>query len=224
MERMGRAAPLIWLHGFASGPGSTKGLYLRDRLREQGRDLLLPDLNLPAFRGLTVTRMLGVVTELARGERVTLFGSSLGGYTAALWAAAHPEQVAALVLLAPAFDLAARWEARTTPAQLASWRESGSLKVEHYGTGRDEELAYAFLEDAGGFPAFPLPRAPTLVLQGVRDETVPPQLADEFARRMAETGRPVRLVMLPEGHQLTDDLPGLWRAIDSFLQAPRPTP
>lgn len=215
---------MIWLHGFASGPGSTKGLYVRDRLRERGSDLVLPDLNLPAFRELTVTRMLAALSELAQGERLTLCGSSLGGYTAALWAAANPTQVEALVLLAPAFDLAARWEARMPPSELAGWRESGVLRLEHYGTRRNEELAYAFLEDARGHPAFPLPRTRTLVLQGVRDETVDPELAHGFARRMAEAGNPVRLVLLPEGHALTQDLPGLWREIDSFLQMPRPTP
>jgi len=224
MVRMTDVPAQVWLHGFASGPGSTKGLYVRDRLRERGAELLLPDLNLPVFRDLTVTRMLSVVSALAQEERLVLFGSSLGGYTAALWAAQHPAQVEALILLAPAFELAERWGARMPPAQLARWREEGVLAVEHYGTRRDEELAYGFLEDARSYPAYPLPRAPTLVLQGLRDETVEPQLAHEFARLMAAAGNPVRLVLLPDGHELSQDLPGLWREIDSFLQVPRPTP
>ena len=35
-----------------------------------------------------------------------------------------------------------------------------------------------------------------------------------------------QLVELPEGHELTADLPALWRRIDGFLsrQAARPTP
>jgi hypothetical protein len=35
-----------------------------------------------------------------------------------------------------------------------------------------------------------------------------------------------RLIELPEGHELTGDLPGLWRQIEEFLAgyAVRPTP
>src|SRR5436305_7721240 len=96
----------IWLHGFASSPQSSKGQFVRQKLEERGVHLVLPDLNHPSFFGLTVTRMLGQIDVLVQGspEPVVLFGSSLGGFTAATWAAKRPEQMAALVLLAPAFD------------------------------------------------------------------------------------------------------------------------
>src|SRR3954471_24731458 len=95
----------VWLHGFASGPTSSKGRFVGARLAERGIDLLLPDLNEPAFFDLTVTRMLGQLDALLQGDEAVLFGSSLGGFTAATWAAARPGRVRALVLLAPAFDL-----------------------------------------------------------------------------------------------------------------------
>jgi len=68
--------------------------------------------------------------------------------------------------------------------------------------------------------AFPLPDAPTLVLQGLRDEVVTPDLAPEFVRRMHEWGREARLVLLDDGHELNADLPRRWREIEPHLPAP----
>src|SRR5260221_1779387 len=217
----------LWLHGFASGPQSSKGQFVRARLEERGARLLLPDLNEPSFFDLTVTRMLGQIDALAPGdEQVVLFGSSLGGFTAAAWAATRPGRTAALVLLAPAFDLGPRWAARMDEAELSSWRSAGRLAFDHYARGRKEDLSVAFLDDAFTYDSFPLPSCPTLVIQGALDDVVEPRLVREFTRRMA--GR-ATLVELAQGHELNADLPGLWRIIEphiaAFLpHAPRPTP
>src|SRR5438477_11128137 len=141
-------ARFIWLHGFASGPSSSKGQFVRGKLEERGLHLVLPDLNEPAFFDLTVSRMLGKLDELAQGEDpVVLFGSSLGGLTAAVWAAKRPGRTAALVLLAPAFDLGPRWERRMGPAEIARWRAAGRYAFDHYAHERKEDLSIAFLDD-----------------------------------------------------------------------------
>ena len=224
----------IWLHGFASSPASSKGRYVQSRLAERGVALALPDLNQPSFRGLTVTRGLSQIDALvdapSTGQesgqesgqqrepaQVVLFGSSLGGYTAAAWAAAAKERCAALVLLAPAFALGQRWTLRMKPEDVARWRSEGALEFDHYAWGRKELLGSEFLEDAERREEYPLPTAPTLLLQGLRDEVVEPDLAREFTRRMEAAGRSVKLVMLDEGHELNLDLPGLWRHIEAFL-------
>ncbi|HEY5677015.1 MAG TPA: YqiA/YcfP family alpha/beta fold hydrolase [Myxococcales bacterium] len=212
-----------WLHGFASGPTSSKGQFVRARLRDRGAELLLPDLNEPSFFELTVTRMLSQLDALLQGiEPVVLFGSSLGGFTAATWAAGNPGRMAALVLLAPAFDLGPRWE-RQMGADAARWRAAGRFAFDHYARGGRQDLSIGFLDDAYRYESFPLPRCPTLVIQGTRDEVVDPSLAREFTRRM--DGR-AQLVELPEGHELNADLPALWKRIEPFLDAyaPRPTP
>jgi uncharacterized protein len=231
----------VWLHGFASGPSSSKGQFVRARLAERGVELLIPDLNDRSFFSLTVTRMLARTDELAgNAGPALLFGSSLGGYAAATWAATRPGRTAALVLLAPAFDLARRWRERMPPADLARWRETGRFAFDHYAHGGKEDLSIGFLDDAEKYEPFPLPDAPTLVVQGRRDEVVDPQLAREFVRRMdgrarlapqgapngGASGASITLVELDEGHELTADLPGLWRRMEPFLQPwlPRPTP
>jgi alpha-beta hydrolase superfamily lysophospholipase len=206
----------VWLHGFASGPTSSKGRFVQQRLLERGVALQIPDLNLPSFRELTVSRMLGEVDRLA-GDSAVLFGSSLGGLTAALWAARNPGRCAALVLLAPAFDLGRRWIERMGQADVERWRRDGVFAFDHYAIGRKEELSVAFLDDALSHEPFPLPAAPTLVLQGEQDDVVDPSLAREFARRMGKHGNPVRLVLLPEKHELTLDLPRLWREIEPHV-------
>ena len=206
----------VWLHGFASGPTSTKARYVKERLAATGQVLEIPDLNEPAFRDLTVTRMLEQLAKIIGKDRVVLFGSSLGGYTAATHAARHPGEVAATVLLAPAFDLARRWEEGMPEAELQKWRKEGVFSFDHYAHGRKEELSIGFLEDAARYEPFPLPSAPTLVLQGTRDDVVDPGLAREFAARM--NGR-ARLVELPDGHELTADLGRIWREMEVHLAA-----
>jgi uncharacterized protein len=207
----------LWLHGFSSGPQSSKGQFVRERLAEVGKRLEIPDLNQPSFRDLTVTRMVAAIDDLLGDDRAVLFGSSLGGYTAATWAALRPRRAASLVLLAPAFELAARWKDRTGEAELRRWRERGEVLVEHYAWNRMEPLAIAFVDDAEKYDPFPLPDVSTLVFHGTRDEVVPPHLAREFTRRMRAAGRDVRLVELDDGHELTADLPRVWREIARHL-------
>jgi pimeloyl-ACP methyl ester carboxylesterase len=205
----------VWLHGFASSPQSGKGQFIRGKLEERGVHLVLPDLNQPAFFDLTVGRMLEQLDVLAQGGgQVVLFGSSLGGFTAATWAAARPGRAAALVLLAPAFDLGPRWQARMDPAEVARWRTEGRFAFDHHARGRKEDLSISFLDDAERHESFPLPQCPTLVIQGALDDVVEPHLAREFVKRMQ--GR-ARLVELQQGHELNQDLPGLWGLIEPFI-------
>jgi pimeloyl-ACP methyl ester carboxylesterase len=217
------SARFVWLHGFASGPSSSKGRFVRGRLASRGAWLSLPDLNQPDFRALTVGRMLEQVDALWAETRapLVLFGSSLGGFTAAQWAALHPERCAALLLLAPAFALVPRWEERMGAAELQRWRAQGSFAFDHYAYRRKAELAFRFLEEARGYPDFPLPPAPTLVVQGLRDDLVLPQLATDFCSRRAAAGLQTSLHELDQGHELTADLPGLWTLLERFLEQQR---
>ncbi len=214
----------VWLHGFASSPESSKARFAQGRFRERGAELLVPDLNEPEFRSLTVTRMLEQLDAIADAPlpdgslpKLVLCGSSLGGFTAATWAASRADRTHALVLLAPAFDLAARWEASMKPDALAQWRRDGDYPLEHYAHGRKERLSIGFLDDARTHAPFPLSGAPTLVLQGTRDEVVAPELAREFTRRMQTAHNRIKLVELDDGHELNKDLARLWTEIEKHL-------
>src|SRR5579872_1082450 len=98
----------IYLHGFASGPRSRKAQSFREALANRNIDLEIPDLAEGDFEHLTISRQLEVIGKTLDGSACRLVGSSMGGYLASLYAAAHPE-VERLVLLAPAFGFAKRW-------------------------------------------------------------------------------------------------------------------
>jgi pimeloyl-ACP methyl ester carboxylesterase len=196
---------IIYLHGFASGPFSKKAAFFRERIPS----LEVPDLAAGDFEHLTISGQLKLIEDLARGERVALIGSSLGGYLAALYAARHPE-AAKLVLMAPAFGFVRRWAAAP---EAEGWRKTGYLEVYHYGEKRTCRLSYQFIEDALGYEDFPDCQQPALIFHGVNDDTVPARVSSEFAA----THPNARLHLLDSDHELLDALDIIWKGTKPFL-------
>lgn len=202
---------VIYLHGFASSSHSGKAVYLGQRLRERGVEYEAPDLNLPDFSTLTITRMLEQTRALmARSpEPVTLIGSSLGAFVAVNAAALWPERVARLVLLAPALDL----RDLGGPA-LEKWKRDGRMTIFHFGYGRIMNVHYELYEDARRYNAFEAEvRMPTQVFQGRRDALVNPATVQAWADRRPN----VELHMLDDEHQLAKSLSYIWAELDRFL-------
>src|SRR5215471_21591004 len=133
---------VLYLHGFASGPGSSKARYFRDRLSSAGMRVDIPDLAQGDFEHLTITGQLAVIERAAAGDPVSLIGSSMGGYLAALYATRHRE-TERVVLLAPAFGFARRWPERLGAERIAEWRRSGTMQVFHYSEGGMRPLSTA---------------------------------------------------------------------------------
>src|SRR5204862_7107758 len=105
--------------------------YFLRRFQEIGVQMRIPDLVEGDFERLTIGGQLRGIERIARDEDVSLMGSSMGGYLAALYAARHP-QVRKLVLLAPAFGFARRWPLRLGEEAVAEWRRTGWLPVYNY--------------------------------------------------------------------------------------------
>jgi len=99
----------VYLHGFASGPRSRKAQHFCNALSRMGINLLIPSLDEGDFSRLTISRQLALLENTLGGCPVCLIGSSMGGYLASLYAARHSDEVQRVVLLAPAFDFASRW-------------------------------------------------------------------------------------------------------------------
>lgn len=203
---------IVYLHGFASSPKSRKAQFFSEQLEQLGFEVNVPDLEEGEFERLTISAQLRVIERASGSGPTILIGSSLGGYLAALYAARHPE-VERLVLLAPAFDFFRLWMAQLGPEQVMAWRETGTIRVFHYGAGRELPLGYQFLEDASRFESFPDFYQPALIFHGNHDPVVPVVYSAKFVEAHANA----RLVRLESGHELTDVLDAIWRRSQKFL-------
>jgi pimeloyl-ACP methyl ester carboxylesterase len=204
--------PVVYLHGFASGPASSKAKFFARRFAEIGVPVKIPQLDEGDFEQLTITGQLAVIDRAVGGLPAILMGSSLGGYLAALYAGRHPE-IDRLVLLAPAFQFPSRWRSRIGPAGLAEWKRQGTAPFFHYSAGGERQLGYGFVEDAARYEDEPDFRQPALVLHGANDTVVPVDASTGFAARHPN----VTVKILNSGHELTDVLEDLWMATTAFL-------
>jgi pimeloyl-ACP methyl ester carboxylesterase len=202
---------LLYLHGFASGPRSTKGMAFEQHLALRGRALERLNLRVPSFEHLRLSAMIDTV-QRAIGERAILIGSSLGGLTASRVAERDP-RVTALVLMAPAFQLASRWRDMLGP-EWDAWQQSGWREVVDFTTGQPARVDFGFVEDVASIDTgFPAVTVPTLIFHGTRDDVVPVSHSRAFA-----TGKShVRVIELDDGHELVASLPTILAETDAFL-------
>ena len=200
----------LYLHGFASGPSSSKAVALARHFDKRGLHLERLDLRLPSLERLRLSSIINEVRAQVTGPTV-IVGSSLGGLTAAR---VNDPRVAKLVLLAPAFRLIERWRERIGEEGWRRWREEGWLPIEDYVEKKKTKIDFGFAEDAErADPDWPDVRVPALILHGKNDETVDIELSREFARRHAN----VELIELDDDHSLLKSLDRITQEIDRFL-------
>jgi hypothetical protein len=214
---------ILYLHGFASSPASSKARFFEERLGRAGFAVEILDLA-PDFERLTITGQLAVIARAAAGEpvtegqakacptAVTLIGSSMGGYLAALYAARHPE-VWRIALMAPAFGFARRWSERLGASAVEAWKRTGAIEVFHYGEGRTRRVGYELLEDGARYEDYPDVTQPCLIFHGVDDDVVPAQYSRDFAAMRAN----VRLELMDSGHDLLNVLEVMADRVVAFL-------
>jgi uncharacterized protein len=209
---------VIYLHGFASSPDSSKAAFLRERLREAGVETHTPDFNLPDFSTLTISRMLAqVAAEIAavpESRAVALVGSSLGGFVAVQAALKHRGRVARLILMAPALDLGDSQMRTLGDRGIEEWRRTDRLDVFHHTYGRIMPLHFALYTDSRHYDALNARLdLPIQVFQGQRDALVDPATVRAWSR-----ARPnVELHELDDDHQLRASLDAMWPEIARFL-------
>lgn len=209
----------LYLHGFASGPQSHKGVALAQRFAASGVTVERLDLRLPSLDHLRFSAMTQRVRDAIGGprDRAVVFGSSLGGLTAARVAEADA-RVCALVLLAPAFRMAERWRARLGDAAWRAWEQSGWLDIHDYAADRPARVDFGFVRELaeldGAGDGWPDVRVPTLIVHGRADDTVDVALSRQFAAGK----RWVRLVEVDDGHELAASLARIAAEADDFLR------
>lgn len=208
---------ILYLHGFASGPASTKGLAFERFYSAHGIAIERLDLRRPSLAHLRFSAILATIGGALDGaDRAILIGSSLGGLAAARFAEGEP-RIAAMVLLAPALQIIPRWRARLGAAAWQAWQDSGWLDVHDHTTGRPARVDFGFAEETEALDSpgdgWPEVTVPTLVFHGLRDDVVDVGLSRQLVARSSK----VRLVELNDDHQLVDSLPRLLTESYEFL-------
>ncbi len=204
---------ILYLHGFASGPRSKKGVAFEEHFSARGIAIVRLNLRVPSFEHLRLSSMIETVRAAIDGPTI-LIGSSLGGLTAAR-TAERDDRVRGLVLLAPAFQLAKRWR-EMLGEDWGRWQTSGWREVTDHTTGGPARVDFGFVEDVAQIDVgFPDLRVPTLIMHGTHDDAVPITHSRMFAVGRAN----VRLVELDDGHELIASLPALLAGTATFLGA-----
>ena len=203
---------LVYLHGFASGPGGAKGTHCREWAGAHGIPFHAPDLNLPDFQHLTLSAQVAAVADLVRGLSgpPVVVGSSMGGLVAAA-AARQGVPVARLILLAPAFGFARR---RLSGPRWSGYRRRGTLRTYHHARAQWLTLGPELLADLPLWRDDDLWRLdlPVAILHGRRDEAVPLAESEAFVAR--NPGAVLRVV--EDDHGLL--APASLEALDTLLE------
>lgn len=224
----GAGPAVIWLGGFRSDMAGTKAQALADWALAKGRgyvrfDYLGHGESSGAFERGTITRWredaLAVIDELTSGPLV-LVGSSMGGWLACLAAAARPERLAGMALIAPAPDFTEKLmapemseAAKAEMAETDVWRRPSEY-------GDPYPITRELLEDGARWSILPGPvpvEVPVRILQGGADPDVPWRHALELAQ--AIKGEDVVFTLIRDGdHRLSrpQDVSRLIAAVEEF--------
>jgi long-chain acyl-CoA synthetase len=229
----------VFLHGF--GGGASQWQYQIDHFGAENR-CIAPDLRghgrstAPAS-GYNMVQILAdihtALEQLQANEKIILVGHSFGGAVASEYAAAFPEQVKRLVLIAaageyrihPSYRLALRLPAGllTLLAPVVGGRLEApmhALKAWH------QELIIPW----SGWSLFRSLRAPTLVLRGNRDLVLDRRAFEEVARAIPDAeevnlGASAHMVMIERKDAVAraieaflEDKPRLWRETQADQQ------
>jgi pimeloyl-ACP methyl ester carboxylesterase len=211
---------IIYLHGFASGPKSSKAVYFARELSALGIQILVPDLNAPDFEHLTLTSQLEItrrtLDQIPKERRIVMIGSSMGGLIATL-VAPETKNLAGLILLAPGFGLNKRWTSLLGEDALAAWKKNGHAEVFNFAAGKKLPLHYGFFDDISKYETEELRvNVPTLIFHGKADDTVPIFESEAFARRNQNYAK---LHTIDDDHQLLSSLEYMWISSKEFLSS-----
>ena len=165
----------IYLHGFASSPLSKKAVVFRNKFKEIGLSLVVPDLEKGNFENINLTYQMNILYDLLdkfKDEEVCLIGSSMGGYLAAM-AAQKRKNIQAIYLMAPGFNFMDRWMKKLDLdcTDETSW--ASRVPVFHYGCGVTKLVSTNIFKDAKNWNNLKLDREiPVRIIHGIYDEVV----------------------------------------------------
>ena len=161
----------IYLHGFASGPNSSKAQVFKKRFEKLDITFHVPDLQEGDFENLTLSGQIRLVQNIIdkdKRKKFGLIGSSMGGYLASLIAQTR-DSVKALYLMAPGFNFLNRWRETLNLSKTTQ----DLIPVFHYRYNKEVLLNTYLFRDAETWESLPFERkVPTLIVHGLHDTTV----------------------------------------------------
>jgi pimeloyl-ACP methyl ester carboxylesterase len=215
----GKNPGLVFIHGLRSDMNGNKALALEAHCRETGRAFLCFDLtghgkSSGAFEDGTIgawaADVVAAIDELTEGPQI-LVGSSLGGWLMLLAALARPGRVAGLMGLAAAPDFTEDLiYAAFSDAQKKELSERGRVLIDDCYGEQPYAISRGLIEEARDHLLLRGPigiAAPTLLIQGQRDEDVPWQTAVTLADRLVSSN--VRVVLHKSGNHRLSNLEDL---------------
>ena len=212
-ERAGDGPSYVFLHGLGSARAGQKSESLLAHATAGGHGFLRFDMrghgeSSGRLGSVPVSELVAdAVTVLERTGPAVVVGSSLGGLVAAHAAAARPDLVARLALLAPAFGL--------MPSIREQLDDQGFLKS---GDGPSFFVESHVRDDAEALDERALPSrvtAPTLVVHGTDDDVIPQKVSEWFHRALPHERKQLWIV---EGgdHRLSDVADEIWTRLDAL--------
>ena len=222
-------AAVVLCHGFLSSKNSTTNKTLTRMVNEAGLATFRFDFfgqgdSEGSLEDITVSLAVGqahAAVELVRSQgydNIGLVGSSFGGLVATL-TTAQRDDIDCLALKCPVVDFGEELRLEFGPGELTRWQSTDTIPNLMGGAGRIR-LKFGLYEDCLRQIAYePASRivAPTLIIQGARDELVP---LHQSQRLLEALRGPKRLDLLPEAdHQFTrgEDFRTMTAAITSWL-------
>ena len=174
----------IYLHGFASGPGSQKAFIFKNNFDKFNLSITIPDLQQGDFENMTLTKQISLVQNIIDGNPgidVALIGSSMGAYIGALIAETRKE-IKALYLMAPGFNFLNRWMENMGWDKNSLFATPDFIQVYHYSYNRVVSLNTNLFRDAVKWDSLLLTRnIPIRIVHGLHDETVSIQESRDFS-------------------------------------------
>ncbi|MFO7741978.1 MAG: YqiA/YcfP family alpha/beta fold hydrolase [Anaerolineae bacterium] len=212
---------ILHLHGFLSSAQSTKARFFAERFAGRaGVAFHAIDFSPTPrdFEYLTVTGMINrlrqfVLDRSPVGEEagaMAIVGSSLGGLVAVQYADRFGG-VQRMVLLAPVL----RWfSGGLLEEEMRAWERAGVARILHPAFEREVPLRFHLELDGRLYREPVAPAAPTFIVHGRGDETVPVAHSRSYAEAFPER---VRLMEVDAGHDLNAHLDGIWDEVRAFL-------
>lgn len=204
------------MHGFASSGQSTKARYFREKC-EALAQIDYHAINFtPTPRDFEYVTTTGLVNRLRQYvldydlKAVGIIGSSYGGLVAIHYTYRFGD-VEWMLLLAPGL----RWlSGGLSEEQLEAWKTADAAPVYHEEFQREVPVRYDLQVDGMNYSEPIPPVAPTKIIHGKRDTTVPIEDSRAYAAKYPDK---VQLSEVEADHDLNNHLDYVWEHVQSFL-------